>query len=136
MHVRRKLVWVGFGMERELDALKERLGPIFRRRELRLSSGAFLDGVLSGVERKTGWRIAEQAGLERPYRMQSLLGRSHWDADALGWPMRFMVRIRGYAGCWKAAASLMFWRCVPIIVYALYATKASSRPTLKPWPMS
>src|SRR4051812_17750564 len=45
--------------------------------------GAFLDGLLSGVARKTGWLLAEQAGLERPYRMQSLLGRSRWDADAL-----------------------------------------------------
>ena len=27
--------------------------------------------------------LAEQAGAERPYRMQSLLGRSHWEADAL-----------------------------------------------------
>ncbi|WP_281438353.1 transposase [Rhizobium sp. 007] len=77
--------WSGsvLAWQRELDALKERLGPVFRRRELRLSSGAFLDGVLSGVERKTGWLMAEQAGLERPYRMQSLLGRSHWDAEAL-----------------------------------------------------
>jgi SRSO17 transposase len=39
--------------------------------------------LLSGVARKTGWLLAEQAGLERPYRMQSLLGRSRWDADAL-----------------------------------------------------
>ena len=31
---------------------------------------------LSGVARKTGWLLAEQAGLERPYRMQSLLGRT------------------------------------------------------------
>lgn len=77
--------WSGsvLAWQRELDALKERLGSVFRRRELRVSSGAFLDGVLSGVERKTGWLMAEQAGLERPYRMQSLLGRSHWDADAL-----------------------------------------------------
>src|SRR4051812_42861456 len=41
----------------------------------------FLDGLLSGVARKTGWLLAEQAGLERPYRMQSLLGRSRWEAD-------------------------------------------------------
>jgi SRSO17 transposase len=27
--------------------------------------------------------MAEQSGAERPYRMQSLLGRSHWDADRL-----------------------------------------------------
>ncbi|WP_072380441.1 IS701 family transposase, partial [Rhizobium tibeticum] len=77
--------WSGsvLAWHRELDALKVRLGPVFGRRELRASCGAFLDGLLSGVERKTGWLLAEQAGLERPYRMQSLLGRSHWDADAL-----------------------------------------------------
>jgi SRSO17 transposase len=27
--------------------------------------------------------MAEQSGAERPYRMQSLLGRSQWDADQL-----------------------------------------------------
>jgi len=39
--------------------------------------------VLSGIERKTGWLMAEQAGLSKPYRIQSLLGRGRWDADAL-----------------------------------------------------
>ncbi|WP_374108330.1 IS701 family transposase [Rhizobium sp. K15/93] len=69
--------------QQELDTLKQRLGPVFGRRELRASASAFLDGLLSGVERKTGWLMAEQAGLESPYRMQSLLGRSQWDADKL-----------------------------------------------------
>jgi SRSO17 transposase len=50
---------------------------------LKETSSAFLDGLLSGIERKTGWLMAEQAGAERPYRMQSLLGRSRWDAEAL-----------------------------------------------------
>src|SRR4051812_15577236 len=78
-------VWSGslVAWERELVALKERIGPVFGRAETRATAGAFLDGVLSGVARKTGWLLAEQAGLERPYRMQSLLGRSRWDADAL-----------------------------------------------------
>src|SRR3954453_16176363 len=78
-------VWSGslVAWERELAALKERIGPVFGRAEVQATAGAFLDGVLSGVARKTGWLLAEQAGLERPYRMQSLLGRSHWDADAL-----------------------------------------------------
>ncbi len=56
-----------------------------------LSSGAtsfeeragLLDGLLSGVERKTGWMMAEQAGLSRPWRMQGLLGWNRWDAAAL-----------------------------------------------------
>lgn len=69
--------------ERELSALKARLGPVFGRRELRETGGAFLDGLLSGVERKTGWLLAEQAGAARPYRIQSLLGRSRWEADDL-----------------------------------------------------
>ena len=75
-------VWSGslVAWERELAALKERIGPVFGRAETRATAGAFLDGLLSGVARKTGWLLAEQVGLERPYRMQSLLGRSHWGA--------------------------------------------------------
>lgn len=67
----------------ELSALKVRLAPVFRRSEVRASAGAFIDGLLSGIARKTGWQLAEQAGLARPYRIQSLLGRSGWEADAL-----------------------------------------------------
>jgi SRSO17 transposase len=69
--------------ETELAALKTRIGGVFTRSEGREMAGAFLDGLLSGAERKTGWLMAEQAGLERPYRMQSLLGRGLWSADAL-----------------------------------------------------
>ena len=61
--------------ERELGAWKARLDPVFGRRELRETGRAFLDGLLSGIERKTGWMMAEQAGLARPWRMQALLGR-------------------------------------------------------------
>jgi SRSO17 transposase len=77
--------WAGslLAWEGELSALKQRVGTVFSRRELTETSGAFLDGLLSGVERKTGWLLAEQAGAARPYRMQSLLGRSRWDAEAL-----------------------------------------------------
>lgn len=69
--------------EAELAGLKERLSVAFPRSETRKSANAFLDGVLSDAERKTGWMLAEEAGLDRPYRMQSLLGRSRWDADDL-----------------------------------------------------
>jgi SRSO17 transposase len=69
--------------EGELAALKMRLAPVFGRAELRASASAFIDGLLSGIARKTGWQLAEQAGQDQPYRMQSLLGRSAWDADAL-----------------------------------------------------
>jgi SRSO17 transposase len=84
--------WSGalLGWQAELSALKERLGPLLGRRELRESAAAFLDGVLSGVERKTGWLLSEQTGAARPYRLQSLLGRSRWEAD------RLMHGVRSY----------------------------------------
>jgi SRSO17 transposase len=77
--------WAGsvLAWDRELAGLKERIGCAFSRMELRRNAGAFIDGLLSGVERKTGWLMAEQAGLDRPYRIQSLLGRTSWDADVL-----------------------------------------------------
>jgi len=69
--------------EQELSELKARLSPVFGRAETRASASAFIDGLLSGATRKTGWQLAEQAGLARPYRMQSLLGRGSWSAEAL-----------------------------------------------------
>ncbi len=66
-----------------LENLKEFIAPAFRRSEQRQSASAFIDGVLSQSERKTGWMLAEEAGLDRPYRIQSLLGRSSWSADEL-----------------------------------------------------
>lgn len=66
-----------------LKALLEKLAPAFGRVETRWSASAFIEGLLSPAERKTGWMLAEQAGLARPYRIQSLLGRSRWSADLL-----------------------------------------------------
>jgi SRSO17 transposase len=77
--------WSGSLLEwdRQLRSLKGRIGHVFGRSEVRETAGAFVDGLLAGVERKTGWLLSEAAGVERPYRMQSLLGRSRWDADDL-----------------------------------------------------
>ncbi len=66
-----------------LGGLKQFIAPAFKRSEQRATAGAFIDGLLSGAERKTGWMLAEEAGFTGPYRIQSLLGRSRWSADAL-----------------------------------------------------
>jgi SRSO17 transposase len=42
-----------------------------------------LDGLLGGERRKTGWMRAEAAGDPGPWRQQAILGRTHWDAEAL-----------------------------------------------------
>lgn len=67
----------------ELARLKRFTAPALGRAETRAAAGVFIDGLLSSAERKTGWMLAEEAGLERPYRIQSLLGRSTWSADHL-----------------------------------------------------
>jgi hypothetical protein len=42
----------------------------FRRREVRVRARACVAGMLSGLERKTGWSLAEHAGEARPDGMQ------------------------------------------------------------------
>src|SRR5205085_9560010 len=46
--------------EQELAALHARIGPHFRRAEVRERAGRFLTGLLSRVERKNGWQLAEE----------------------------------------------------------------------------
>ena len=77
----------------ELEALKGWIAPAFGRAETRALAGAFIDGLLGPAERKTGWMLAEQAGLDRPHRIQSLLGRGRWSADA--------ARATGFATMWQ-----------------------------------
>src|SRR4051795_9277873 len=47
------------------------------------SAAAFLDTLLGPERRKTGGMRAEAGGDRGPWRQQAVLGRSHWDADAL-----------------------------------------------------
>ena len=73
--VREWLLW--------MTEVERRIGPRFPRRDLRRRAWAYLRGLLSPVERKNGWQLAEVTGATTPYGMQHLLGRAHWDADAV-----------------------------------------------------
>ena len=53
----------------------------FRRPEPRRRALEYLKGLLSPVERKNGWQLAEQAGDATPYGVQRLLSGYVWDAD-------------------------------------------------------
>ena len=57
------------------------IGERFSRSELRERALTYLRGLLSPVERKNGWQLAEEAGDETPYATQHLLGRAVWSAD-------------------------------------------------------
>ena len=63
--------------------VERRIGPQFARREARWRAWAYIRGLLSPIERKNGWQLAEVHGETTPYGVQHLLGRAIWDADAL-----------------------------------------------------
>src|SRR3954470_22045931 len=66
-----------------LREVKARMRPLFTQDRVAASAGLFLDGLLGAERRKTGWTRAEAAGDPGPWRQQAILGRSHWNADAL-----------------------------------------------------
>jgi SRSO17 transposase len=66
-----------------LKAAVARLAPHFPNRAARATAAAYLQSLLSPVERKNSWQLAEAAGLANPYGFQHLLGRAHWDAEAV-----------------------------------------------------
>ena len=66
-----------------LEALGERIGGCFSRRELRGRANAYLAGLLGPAQRKNSWQLAEQTGAATPHGFQRLLGRARWDAEAL-----------------------------------------------------
>jgi SRSO17 transposase len=45
-----------------LRAVKARMAPLFTQERVAASAGLFLDGLLGGERRKTGWMRAEAAG--------------------------------------------------------------------------
>jgi SRSO17 transposase len=64
-----------------LRQLHARIAPRFARAEPRQRVLRYLQALLSSVERKNGWQLAEQAREASPYGMQRLLSTAVWDAD-------------------------------------------------------
>src|SRR6195952_861775 len=82
--------WMAASIEATLELwasglrdVKARFRPLFQQERMAASAGLFLDGLLAEKRRKTGWMRAEAAGDPGPWRQQAVLGRAHWDADAL-----------------------------------------------------
>ena len=70
------------------------VAPFFGRREPRLRARSYLLGLLSGLERKNGWSLAEFAGDATPDGMQRLLNHARWDADQVRDALRRQVAER------------------------------------------
>ena len=74
-----------------LERLHERIAGRFRRAEPRGRALAYLRGLLSPVDRKNGWQVAEAAGEPTPDGMQRLLASAEWDADRVRDDLRAYV---------------------------------------------
>jgi SRSO17 transposase len=67
----------------EFEAASAYIAGRFGRVEPRRQARAFLLGLLSDVDTRSCWQLAEQAGDHSPHRMQRLLSKAVWDADAV-----------------------------------------------------
>ena len=64
-------------------AYHARFTHLFFRAEVRERSARYLRGLLSPVERKNGWQVAEAIGDPDPAGVQRLFYQAVWDADAV-----------------------------------------------------
>jgi len=79
------------GWARGLETLHARIAGRFFRPEPRRRALAYLRALLSPVERKNGWQVAEQVGEATPDGIQRLLAKARWDADAVRGDLRAYV---------------------------------------------
>jgi SRSO17 transposase len=79
------------GWRTGIERLHARIAGRFRRLEVRERARRYLSGLLSRVERKNGWQMAEQLGESGPQGVQRLLNAAHWDVDAVRDDLRSYV---------------------------------------------
>ncbi len=101
-----------------LNELMTRIAHRFSRIEPRRAASAYVRGLLSDVERKNCWNLAEHAGLSGPQTMRRLLRSARWDAEAvrgyvsehLGAGGVLIVDETGFLkkGCRKAGVQLQY----------------------------
>ena len=61
----------------------DRIAPRFARYEPLRHAAELMTGMVSGLDRKNCWTIAEHRGNATPDGLQHLLSRAKWDADAV-----------------------------------------------------
>lgn len=75
----------------EFDQLMRRLKNRFAHSQSREWAAAYLQGLLSQVQRKNGWQLAETVGATTPYGLQQFLYRAKWNPDDIRDDLRAYV---------------------------------------------
>ncbi len=79
------------GWAQALTVLHARIAPRFARSQPRRRALLYLQGLMSPLERKNGWQLAEHAREASPYGMQRLLSQAVWDVDLVRDDLRSYV---------------------------------------------
>src|SRR5258708_5864187 len=74
-----------------LDEAQTRIGPRFRRAEVRRRVRRFLEGLLAPVERKNGWQLGAALRERGPHGVQRLALEADWDQEAVRNELRSYV---------------------------------------------
>src|SRR6516165_5630928 len=67
----------------EFSAVIDRIESRFARYEPLRHAGELMAGMVSGLDRKNCWTVAEHRGAATPDGLQHLLSRAKWDADGV-----------------------------------------------------
>ena len=67
----------------EFSAVLDRIEARFARYEPLRHAGELMAGMVSGLDRKNCWTVAEHRGAATPDGLQHLLARAKWDADGV-----------------------------------------------------
>jgi SRSO17 transposase len=73
------------------NQLSQRMSGFFVRSESYQRALAYIQGLMSSVERKNGWQVSEEVGESTPYAIQHLLDRARWDCDGVRDALRAYV---------------------------------------------
>ncbi len=84
-------VLAAVGAVRALDEVQGRIASYFHRREMRERVRRYLEGLLTPVERKNSWQLAEGLGEAGPQGVQRLFTDADWDAEAVRDELRTYV---------------------------------------------
>src|SRR5215469_7727323 len=74
---------MNYELESAFEELLTRIEDVFASTLGCLSAKKYLTGLISSVERKNGWQLAEALGETTPYVLQQFLYRGRFSADKL-----------------------------------------------------
>ena len=69
------------GWSEDFESFHARFAAVFARSQTQTHAAEYMRGMMTPLERKNGWHLAEQAGHQRPDALQRLLHRNAWSAE-------------------------------------------------------